>query len=184
MIFHSLDFLVFFVVTVAVYWALPHRWQNRWLLVTSYFFYGYIHPWFLGLIAFSTLVDWWAARRMESDPVHRRWYLGLSIGTNMGMLGFFKYFNFFAANLSPLLASLGLASTIPSITVLLPGRDLVFHVPGPELHHRCLPWSSARPAVAGGRGHLRRPVPAAGGRTDRAGLGPAAAGRGQAHVLA
>ncbi|MBM3780961.1 MAG: MBOAT family protein [Acidobacteria bacterium] len=120
MIFHSLDFLVFFVVTVAVYWALPHRWQNRWLLVTSYFFYGYIHPWFLGLIAFSTLVDWWAARRMESAPTHRRWYLGLSIGTNMGMLGFFKYFNFFAANLSPILASLGLASTIPSITVLLP----------------------------------------------------------------
>ncbi len=39
-IFHSLDFVVFFLVTVAVYWALPHRWQNWWLLAASYVFYG------------------------------------------------------------------------------------------------------------------------------------------------
>lgn len=120
MIFHSLNFLIFFLVAVAVYWALPRRWQNVWLLLASYFFYGYIHPWFLGLIAFSTTVDWWAARRMEADPARRRWYLWISIATNMGMLGFFKYFNFFAASLSPLLAALGLSSTVPVINVLLP----------------------------------------------------------------
>lgn len=120
MIFHSLDFLIFFLVAVAVYWALPRRWQNLWLLLTSYFFYGYVHPWFLGLIAFSTTVDWWAARRMEADPARRRWYLWISIASNMGMLGFFKYFNFFAASLSPLLATLGLSSTVPVVNVLLP----------------------------------------------------------------
>jgi D-alanyl-lipoteichoic acid acyltransferase DltB (MBOAT superfamily) len=119
-IFHSLDFLIFFLVAVAVYWALPRRWQNLWLLLTSYFFYGYVHPWFLGLIAFSTTVDWWAARRMEADPARRRWYLWISIASNMGMLGFFKYFNFFAASLSPLLATLGLSSTVPVVNVLLP----------------------------------------------------------------
>ena len=44
MIFHSLDFVVFFVVVVALYWRLPHRGQNVLLLVASYFFYGYVHP--------------------------------------------------------------------------------------------------------------------------------------------
>ena len=54
MIFHSLDFLVFFLVTTLVYWRLPHRGQNILLLVVSYFFYGYVHPWFLALIALTT----------------------------------------------------------------------------------------------------------------------------------
>jgi D-alanyl-lipoteichoic acid acyltransferase DltB (MBOAT superfamily) len=119
-IFHSLDFVVFFLVVVAVYWALSHTWQNRWLLVTSYVFYGYVHPWFLGLIAFSTTVDWWAALRMERDPARRRLYLGLSIASNMGMLAFFKYFNFFSASIGQVLASVGLSSTIPAVDVLLP----------------------------------------------------------------
>jgi len=42
--FHSIDFVLFFVVTVALYWRLGHRHQNVLLLVASYFFYGYVHP--------------------------------------------------------------------------------------------------------------------------------------------
>jgi alginate O-acetyltransferase complex protein AlgI len=118
-IFHSLDFVAFFVVTLAVYWALPHHWQNRWLLVTSYFFYGYVHHWFLTLILLSTSIDYWAARGMD-DPAHRRRYLWISIASNMGMLGFFKYFNFFAANVSQVLAAVGLGLSPPVLTVLLP----------------------------------------------------------------
>ena len=57
MIFHSLDFVLFFIVTVAAYWMLPQRAQNVLLLAASYFFYGYVHPWFLILIATSTIVD-------------------------------------------------------------------------------------------------------------------------------
>ena len=56
MIFHSLDFLAFFVAFVAIYWMLPQRGQNVLLFVGSYFFYGYVHPWFLILIAASTIV--------------------------------------------------------------------------------------------------------------------------------
>jgi alginate O-acetyltransferase complex protein AlgI len=119
-IFHSLDFVVFFLVTLAVYWTLPHRWQNWWLLVTSYLFYGYVHPWFLTLILLSTSIDYWAALRMEDDPAHRKRYLWVSIASNMGMLGFFKYFNFFAANVSQVLATMGLALSPPVLTVLLP----------------------------------------------------------------
>ena len=54
MIFHSLDFLVFFVVTLAIYWGLPQRAQNVLLLAASYVFYGWVHPWFLLLIATTT----------------------------------------------------------------------------------------------------------------------------------
>ena len=54
MIFHSLDFVAFFVAFVAIYWTLPHRGQNVLLFAGSYFFYGYVHPWFLILIATST----------------------------------------------------------------------------------------------------------------------------------
>jgi alginate O-acetyltransferase complex protein AlgI len=66
-IFHSLDFVVFFLLTTAIYWLLPHRGQNILLVCISYFFYGYVHPWFLALIAATTIVDYWAARWMDPD---------------------------------------------------------------------------------------------------------------------
>ena len=57
MLFNSLEFALFFVIVLAVYWALPHRGQNRWLLVASYIFYGAWDWRFLGLILLSTVVD-------------------------------------------------------------------------------------------------------------------------------
>jgi len=120
MIFHSLDFVVFFVVTTVVYWRLPHRAQNALLLVASYFFYGYVHPWFLTLIFASTVADYWAARGMDAHPERRRLYLGLSLVVNLGMLGFFKYFNFFAENVHALLAALQFDVPLPALRVVLP----------------------------------------------------------------
>ena len=120
MIFHSLDFVVFFLVTVAIYWALPHKWQTRWLLATSYFFYGYVHPWFLALILTSTTIDYWAAIRMEQDPGRKKVYLGVSLGSNLGILAFFKYFNFFSTNVGALLTTVGLSTSPPVLNVLLP----------------------------------------------------------------
>jgi D-alanyl-lipoteichoic acid acyltransferase DltB (MBOAT superfamily) len=119
-IFHSLDFIAFFVIVVALYWSVPRRWQNVLLVVASYLFYGYVHPWFLILIAASTVIDYGAARGMERWPDRRRWFLGLSVVSNFGMLGFFKYFNFFAENVAAALASLGLAVSEPTLRILLP----------------------------------------------------------------
>ena len=90
MIFHSLDFVLFFVVVTLVYWRLGHRAQNVLLLVASYFFYGYIHPWFLSLIAASTVIDYASARGMERWPERKRTFMAISIISNFGMLGFFK----------------------------------------------------------------------------------------------
>jgi len=119
-IFHSLDFVIFFVATVAIYWLLPRRAQNLLLLVASYFFYGYVHPWFLILIAASTIVDYCAARGMERWPSHRKHFVWLSIGSNFGMLGFFKYFNFFVDNVHHALAAVGLAPSLPALRIVLP----------------------------------------------------------------
>jgi D-alanyl-lipoteichoic acid acyltransferase DltB (MBOAT superfamily) len=119
-IFHSLDFVVFFCAVVAIYWRLPQRGQNGLLLVASYFFYGYVHPWFLILIASSTLVDYLSARGMERWPSRRRLCMGVSIVSNFGMLGFFKYFNFFADNVAAVLAAIHLHVSPPVLRVVLP----------------------------------------------------------------
>ena len=120
MIFHSLDFVVFFIAVTAVYWLLPQRGQNVLLFVAGYFFYGYVHPWFLILIATSTVIDYCAARGMEAWPARRKGFLWLSIVTNFGMLGFFKYFNFFADNVQSVLAAAGLHVDAPTLRILLP----------------------------------------------------------------
>jgi D-alanyl-lipoteichoic acid acyltransferase DltB (MBOAT superfamily) len=119
-IFHSLDFIVFFVGFVAAYWMLPQRAQNLLLFGGSYFFYGYVHPWFLVLIATSTVVDYFAARGMEAYPARRKQFLWLSIVSNFGMLGFFKYFNFFVENVHAILLAAGIDVSAPTLRVLLP----------------------------------------------------------------
>ena len=120
MIFHSLDFVVFFCLVVAIYWRLRHRAQNSLLFVASYFFYGYVHPWFLILIASSTVIDYASARGMERWPERKRVFMGLSIVSNFGMLGFFKYCNFFIDNVHALLAAAGYDVGMPVLRVLLP----------------------------------------------------------------
>ncbi|MCC7034531.1 MAG: MBOAT family protein, partial [Acidobacteria bacterium] len=120
MIFHSLDFLVFFAVVVSIYWRLPHRWQNIWLLGASYVFYGWVHPWFVILMLVSTTVDYWAAQRMEEDPGRKKAYLYASLAANLGMLGVFKYFNFFVENVREVLASVGLDVSPPVLELVLP----------------------------------------------------------------
>lgn len=120
MIFHSLTFVAFFLTVVTLYWRLPHRAQNALLLVSSYVFYGWVHPWFLTLIFASTVVDYWAGRGMSAQPARRRLFLGLSLVVNLGMLGFFKYFNFFAENVQAALAALHFNVPLPALHVVLP----------------------------------------------------------------
>ena len=68
MIFHSLDFFVFFFLTLTAYWLLPRRPQNVLLLAASYMFYGWVHVWWPILLFATTFVDYWAARLMTLAP--------------------------------------------------------------------------------------------------------------------
>jgi alginate O-acetyltransferase complex protein AlgI len=119
-IFHSLDFLAFFIAVMAIYWILPHRGQNILLLVASYVFYGYVHPWFLVLIAASTIVDYYAARGMVAWPAYKKLLLWSSLVSNLGMLAFFKYFNFFVENVSGALTAAGWETNPILLRILLP----------------------------------------------------------------
>ena len=123
MIFHSLDFAVFFLVTLAAYWALPHRAQNVLLLAASYVFYGWVHQWWPILLFITTVVDYWAARKISGTPgspapaagSRKRW-LWLSISANLGLLGFYNYFDFFVDNV----AAAGAAVALPFLDAMVP----------------------------------------------------------------
>jgi alginate O-acetyltransferase complex protein AlgI len=122
MVFNSLHFVWFFIVVYAAYRLLPHRAQNWLLLVSSYYFYAAWDWRFLGLLVASTLVDFTCARAIErsSAPARRRALLGLSLGFNLTLLGFFKYFNFFADNLHAVFGALGWQADVVTLRILLP----------------------------------------------------------------
>lgn len=122
MSFNSFQFLVFFVVVYALYRALSHRWQNRLLLLASYIFYASWDWRFLGLILTSTLVDYGCglAIHRETRRARRRTALAVSLTVNLSILGFFKYFNFFAGELRDLLALWGWRTDFGLLHIVLP----------------------------------------------------------------
>ena len=124
MLFNSLVFLAFFIVVYAAYLLLNRHYkaQNRLLLVASYVFYGYWDWRFLSLIAISTVIDYGVGlilSRSES-PRKRKWLLFLSVFANLGLLGFFKYFNFFADSFAGLLGMFGMDAGYVTLNIVLP----------------------------------------------------------------
>lgn len=102
MLFNSGHFLVFFPLVVVLYYLLSHRWRWLLLLVASYYFYMSWNPAYITLIVFSTVVDYWAGWQMgkaEKKKARKPW-LWLSLASNLGLLGFFKYYNFFLENVN------------------------------------------------------------------------------------
>jgi D-alanyl-lipoteichoic acid acyltransferase DltB (MBOAT superfamily) len=122
MVFNSLHFVWFFIVVYATYRVLPHRAQNWLLLGASYYFYAAWDWRFLGLLLASTLVDYTCARALArtAAPQARRALLVVSLGFNLTLLGFFKYFNFFADSLHGVFGALGWNVDFVTLRVLLP----------------------------------------------------------------
>jgi D-alanyl-lipoteichoic acid acyltransferase DltB (MBOAT superfamily) len=122
MVFNSLHFLVFFVIVYTAYRLLPHRAQNWLLLGASYYFYAAWDWRFLSLLIGSTLVDYVCARAIDrsQEPRRRKLLLTLSLAFNLTLLGFFKYFNFFAENLHELFGVVGWRLDFVTLRVLLP----------------------------------------------------------------
>ncbi len=122
MVFTSLHFVVFFAVVYAIYRVLPHRGQNWLLVLASYYFYA-VWDWrFLSLLVGSTVVDYAVARAIDAagDPRRRKHLLWLSLAFNFGMLGFFKYFDFFADSLARVFDVLGWHLDPITLHVILP----------------------------------------------------------------
>ncbi|MEO1230546.1 MAG: MBOAT family O-acyltransferase [Myxococcota bacterium] len=122
MVFDSVDFLIFFAVVFALYHLAQasSRLQNALLLATSLFFYGYWDPRFVPLLLFSASVDFVAAQRIAANPGGGRRWLAVSVGVNLGVLGFFKYFDFFSASTARLLGGLGMEMDPLLLDLVLP----------------------------------------------------------------
>ena len=124
MLFPTITFAVFLVLVLAVHTVLlerPTAWKAS-MLAASYVFYGWWDWRFLSLIWLSTLVDFVAGRGIHAtnDTRHRRLWLYCSLGTNLGMLGFFKYAGFFVDSFVDLLASFGVAASTGTLGIILP----------------------------------------------------------------
>lgn len=126
MLFNSLLFLLFFIIVTITNYLLPHRFRWIWLLAASAYFYMYFKPVYILIILFTIIVDYCAGILIEqADKKHKKFYLLASIITNVGVLAYFKYFNFLAENINSLTASFR-GPQIPLINFLLP-IGLSFH---------------------------------------------------------
>jgi len=120
MVFSSHLFVYYFLpMALAGYYVLPRRARHLWLTLASYLFYGWANPAFMGLMALSTGIDFIAGRRLGAIPPQedraRRAWLGVSLASNLCLLGFFKYFNFAVDSYAGLLAAFGLGHLQPEI---------------------------------------------------------------------
>lgn len=125
MLFNSIDFAIFLPIVFLLYWFVTHRnlrLQNAFILVASYVFYGWWDGRFLSLLLFSSLVDYMVglALKKEERPARRKLYLVVSIITNLGLLGFFKYYNFFVDSFSEAFTFLGMPVQARTLSIILP----------------------------------------------------------------
>jgi len=122
MLYNSWEYLAFLLVVLVFYYMLQTRWQNVLLLAASYFFYGWWDYRFLSLLLISTVTDYFCALKIENAQKQgaKRFYLTLSIVINLGLLGFFKYFNFFVDSAASLLSSIGFQPNEYTLKIILP----------------------------------------------------------------
>jgi D-alanyl-lipoteichoic acid acyltransferase DltB (MBOAT superfamily) len=123
-LFNSFEFLVFFPIVFCLYWFVFNKslkWQNALLLVASYFFYGWWSYKFLGLLMLSTLLDYIYGFSVASpNPKKAKLFLWLSIINNLGILGIFKYYNFFAKQFQMAFEAIGWHTDPVLLNIALP----------------------------------------------------------------
>jgi alginate O-acetyltransferase complex protein AlgI len=123
MLFTEFRFLIFFAIAFSVYWLLKSN-KNRlfWLLLCSYIFYGAWDWRFLSLIILSTLLDYCVGWQLEKQThdLYRKLLISFSLLTNLGILGFFKYCNFFLESGINLLNFLGIPVSSTTLNIVLP----------------------------------------------------------------
>ena len=125
MLFNSLNFAIFLPIVFILYWFLTAKnlkFQNILLLVSSYFFYACWDWRFLFLLIFSTVLDYYTGIKMSDakNQNSKNFWFWLSISVNLGFLGVFKYYNFFAASFADAVANFGLQVNPWTLKVILP----------------------------------------------------------------
>jgi D-alanyl-lipoteichoic acid acyltransferase DltB (MBOAT superfamily) len=125
LLFNSIDFAIFLPIIFILYWFIvPRNAASKNLLITlaSYVFYGWWDWRFLSLIIFSTLVDYFVGINLgkAEKQGHRKFLLLISVFVNLGLLGFFKYYNFFLDNFVDAFSFLGVPINGNSLNIILP----------------------------------------------------------------
>ncbi|MBQ0786899.1 MAG: MBOAT family protein, partial [Oceanihabitans sp.] len=125
MLFNSIDFAVFLPIVFVLYWFVTKRslsLQNVLIVCASYLFYGWWDYRFLALIALSTLVDFIVAKQLQKETVRKRRkaLLFVSLIFNLGMLAFFKYFNFFIESWVDAWQLFGIEMQTATLKIILP----------------------------------------------------------------
>lgn len=125
MLFNSLSFAIFLPIVFLLYWFVTNKslkLQNILLLIASYYFYASWDWRFLFLLMFSTFLDYFTGIKIcETNKIGiKKFWFWLSIIVNLGFLGIFKYYNFFALSLASFLQNFGLHVNVTTINVILP----------------------------------------------------------------
>ena len=125
MLFNSLNFAIFLPIVFLLYWIATKgnlKLQNILLLISSYFFYACWDWRFMFLLIFSTLLDYFTGIKIYESTIKKKkiFWLWLSIVINLGFLGVFKYYNFFASSFADGLSLLGFKANFGSLQVILP----------------------------------------------------------------
>ncbi len=127
MLFNSLDFVGFFFIITALFFILPHKYRWLLLLMASCYFYMDFIPIYILVLGFTIVVDYFAGIFIEkSAGAKRKWFLRMSIVANVGILGFFKYFNFVNDNITFFLKLFHFTNPITDLSFILP-IGLSFH---------------------------------------------------------
>src|SRR4051812_38617145 len=124
MLFNSGVFLKFFTAFLLLYWLVRNdiRWRNLLIVAASYLFYGWLDYRFLGLILFSSIVDYVVGLGIarETEARKRKTWLVASIVVNLTILGFFKYYDFFVTSFAELLTRLDIPFHTSTLGIILP----------------------------------------------------------------
>ncbi|MFT7343434.1 MAG: alginate O-acetyltransferase complex protein AlgI [Lentimonas sp.] len=126
MIFNSISFFIFFLIFFFVYWSINNKCniqvRNLFIIVSSYVFYGFWDWRFLSLIFISSAIDFFVAKRIDKEDRKsaRKAFLLVSIFVNIGILGFFKYFNFFIESFSELFSGFSVEINPTTLKIILP----------------------------------------------------------------
>lgn len=120
MSFNSLEFCLFLPVVLIIYYCLSYRAQNIFLILASYFFYGWWDWRFCSLLLFATLLNYFSALAIAGNSSYRHLYLWINICINLVILGFFKYYNFFVQSFVVVLSFVGINPHLPTLQIILP----------------------------------------------------------------
>ncbi len=122
MLFNSIEFFLFFIIAVTIYFRIPQRYKWLFLLGSSYYFYMCWKPEYIILIIASTLIDYFVGLQIgkADEKYKRKFYLMISLFSNLGILFGFKYFNFFNDSFRQLFDQFNIFYNVPEFNLILP----------------------------------------------------------------